>query len=104
MYLNLLDICASIVVKNGVMLVGKKYRKKIKYAAQNYVKDVLSNGEKKDLTNAFITYTTFDQEVVDVLVQMAKDAGFQNVYTSVASSTITSHCGANTIGILYIAQ
>ena len=101
---NLLMIKPSIVVKNGSMVVGKKYRKKIKFAAQYYVRDILNNGEKKDLTNAFITYTIFDQEVVDKLVQMARDAGFKNVYTSVASSTITCHCGANTIGILYIAE
>lgn len=101
---NLLKIKPSIVVNDGSMGVGKKYRKKITQVAQNYVRDVLDNGEEKDMTNVFITYTTFDQSIVDILVQMARDAGFKNVYTAVASATITCHCGANTIGILYIAK
>ena len=101
---NLMKIKPSIVVKNGTMCVGKKYRKNIKLVAQNYVADQLNNGEEKDMTNCFITYTTFDKPTVDILVQMAKDAGFKNVYTSIASATITCHCGANTIGILYIAK
>ena len=101
---NLMKIKPSIVVKNGTMGVGRKYRKNIKLVAQNYVNDQLNNGEEKDMTNCFITYTTFDKATVDLLVQKAKDAGFKNVYTAVASATITCHCGANTIGILYIAK
>ena len=31
-----------------------------------------------------------------------KNAGFENIYETVAGGTITSHCGEHVLGIIYI--
>ena len=31
-----------------------------------------------------------------------KNAGFENIFETIAGGTITSHCGEHTLGILYL--
>ncbi len=99
---NLLKICPQIIVKNGKLVAGKKYRGKFKHVVENYCKDVLEEFDSPDLKHAFVTYTTADEEIVQTAKQALIERGFENVYVTRAGGTITSHCGEGCLGILFI--
>ena len=99
---NLLNIKPQIIVKDGKMISGKKYRGNFEHVVNNYCKDVLEEFNTPDLSVAFVTYTTASQEVIDIAINHLKSAGFEKVYVTRAGGTITSHCGENCLGILYI--
>ena len=99
---NLLKIHPQIVVKDGKMISGKKYRGNYAHIVKNYCADVLNEFNTPDLTQAFLTYTTADQAVLDTALNALKDRGFKNIYLTRAGGTITSHCGEDCLGILYI--
>ena len=99
---NLLKIRPQILVKNGKMVSGRKYRGNYEHIVKNYCKDVLEEFDTPDLSVAFVTYTTASDEIVEYAKQTLKDAGFKEVYATRAGGTITSHCGEDCLGILYI--
>ncbi len=101
---NLLKLHPCIEVNSGKMGVGKKYRGNMKDILVKYVKERLSvEGMKYDRTRAFIAHTCVDhQEYVDACIEAVKETGlFDAVYDTPAGSTISSHCGPNTLGILF---
>ena len=99
---NLLKIHPQIVVKDGKMISGKKYRGNYAHIVKNYCADVLNEFNNPDLSQAFLTYTTADQTVLDTAMNALKERGFENIYVTRAGGTITSHCGEDCLGILYI--
>ena len=99
---NLLKIRPQILVKNGKMVSGKKYRGNYTHVVKNYCIDILETFNSPDLSEAFVTYTTASEEIVSYARQALIDAGFKNVHITRAGGTITSHCGEDCLGILYI--
>ncbi len=99
---NLLKIRPQIIVKNGKMVSGKKYRGNYEHIVKSYCKDVLEEFDTPDLSVGFVTYTTASDEIVGYARQTLLDAGFKKVYVTRAGGTITSHCGEDCLGILYI--
>ncbi len=98
---NVLKIRPRIVVKDGKMGSDKKYRGSMDRVISKYCQDVLEEFNKPDLGMAFITYTTATTEMVSAAREALIEAGFKNIYETHAGCTIASHCGANTLGILY---
>ncbi len=99
---NILKIRPQIIVKEGKMIAGKKYRGNFEHVVSNYCKDVLEQFDNPDLDVAFVTYTTASKEAIDIAIKHLEDRGFKNIYITRAGATITSHCGEDTMGILYI--
>ena len=99
---NLLKIRPQILVKNGKMVSGKKYRGNYEHVVKSYCRDVLEEFNNPDLSFAFITYTTASPEIVEYARRTLIDAGFEKVHITRAGGTITSHCGEDCLGILYI--
>jgi len=54
-----------------------------------------------DLERVLITYSSATPEMVKEATDACKSAGFKNVYEATAGATVTSHCGENTLGIIY---
>ncbi|MBP5467141.1 MAG: DegV family protein, partial [Clostridia bacterium] len=98
---NLLKIRPQILVKNGKMVSGKKYRGNYEHVVKNYCRDILEEFNNPDLSVAFITYTTASDEIISYVKQTLTDAGFENVYITRAGGTITSHCGEDCLGVLF---
>lgn len=98
---NLLKLKPCILLENGKMDVGKKYRGNWAKTLPGYAKERL---EGKDVCKdrVFITWTSCPPEVVAELRAILKEEGFGEVLETVAGSTITSHCGPNTLGVLFI--
>ncbi|MBQ6979238.1 MAG: DegV family protein [Clostridia bacterium] len=99
---NLLRIRPQILVKDGKMVSGKKYRGNFEHVVNKYCEDVLAEFNSPDLSNVFITYTTASPEIIEGVKNRLIARGFKKIYVTTAGGTITSHCGENCLGILYI--
>lgn len=99
-FASILKIKPKIAVQNGKMGVAKKYMGNINSCLIKYVEETLKscNPNKK---RAFCTHSS-KMEISEKIVQMLKDYGFEDVYDCDASSTICSHCGPKTLGILFM--
>lgn len=100
---NLLNLKPCIEVVDGKMVVGKKYRGNLDKVAYNYAKNRLSNIDSIDPRRIFIVYTRgIDEITVSSVRKAVKEAGiFNAVLECYAGCTISSHCGPNTIGIIF---
>ena len=93
---NLLKLRIQILVKDGKMGPANKYRGNMNRCILNYVNDTL------DLSEVFITSTTASEEQIESVKAILQEHGFKNVMVTNAGGTITSHCGENCLGILYL--
>ncbi|MCL2061527.1 MAG: DegV family protein [Firmicutes bacterium] len=101
-FASVLSIKPMIRLKDGEMGSGKKYMTKFTKAVDKYVNDILDTFNTPDLKRIFITYTTLPAGMVEHITQMILARyPFESVIPTVAGGTITSHCGKNTVGILY---
>ena len=100
---NLLKIKPSIEVHNGKMGVAKKYIGNYQKCVMKYVKDILEKYNTPDYSRIFITHTKIEPEIVDEVREYLKaNTKFKEIYETTAGATITSHCGPNTLGILFL--
>ena len=99
---NVLKIRPQILLKDGKMVSGKKYRGNFSHVVNNYCNDVLEEFNNPDLEEVFLTYTTAEDAVLENVKNILRDRGFKNINVTRAGATITSHCGENCLGILYI--
>ena len=97
---KLLKIKPKILVKNGKMDVAKKYMGNINNCLIKYVEDTLS-GNNPEKTVAFCTHSS-KMEISGQICQKLREYGFKEVYDVDAGSTISSHCGPGTLGILFM--
>ena len=99
-----LKIKPSLLLKEGKIVVGKKYRGTGEKIATQYVDNIFEMYPNPDFKRIFITYTEgTPREVIDKIKNRVNEVHkFENVYETTASSTITCHCGPGTIGILFI--
>lgn len=102
---NLLKLKPCIDVRNGKMDVSKKYRGKYGDVLKQYVAERIGDGSDIDLDRVFVTHAGCDSELVDQIVEEVKKAApFKEVFLTRAGCTISSHCGANTLGVLFIRK
>ena len=98
----LLRIKPQIIVSEGKMAPAKKYFGRKSQVIESYCKDTLEQFANPDLSIAFVTHTYATPEMVAVAIEALKNRGFKTIYETHAGATITSHCGPQTLGILFI--
>ena len=102
---NLLHLKPCILVRNGRMTVGKKYRGKFAAVLTQYIFDHLGDGADVDPKRVFLTHAGCDSEIVDACLAQVRDILPQSeVVLSRAGCTISSHCGQNTLGVLFLRK
>lgn len=102
---NLLKLKPCIEVKNGTMGVGKKYRGRYADVLKEYTLERLGDGSDIDLDRVFVTHAGCDMEIVESVVELVKKTlPFKEVFVTRASCTISAHCGADTLGVLFIRK
>lgn len=102
---NLLQIKPCIVVKGGKMGVGRKYRGKFGFVLQKYIADQLADADTIDTDTVFVTHAGCDKEIVDMCAEAVRSAlPFKDVHITRAGCTISSHCGRNTLGVLFLRK
>ena len=87
------------------MSVGKKYRGSLDKALEQYVKDRLEGRDDIVTDRIFITHSGIAPERVELVRrEIAKYQQFDEVIETRAGCTISSHCGPNTLGILFVRK
>ncbi len=101
---QMLSIKPEIAVRGGLMSNRSKFRGSMTACGVKYASGLLENINQIDKRRAFVTYTEdTDPEIVDSVYQTALAANyFDEVVQSHAGCVVTSHCGRNTIGLLFI--
>ncbi len=89
---------------DGKITVVKKLMGNFSKNILKYIDFTFERFDNPDKTRVFITHTSAAPEVVDAVRKKLIDFGFapENINETTAGSTITSHCGKSTLGILYI--
>ena len=98
----ILRIKPQIIVSDGKMAPAKKYIGRKSQVVEAYCRDTLEQFANPDLSVAFVTHTLATPEMVAVAIEALKNRGFKTIYETTAGATITSHCGPQTLGILFI--
>lgn len=104
---NLLQLKPGIEVNNqdGKMGVGKKYRGSLDKALQQYVQDKLADRTDIRTNRIFITHSGIsDERIAMVKNLVAQYIKFDEVLITRAGCTVSSHCGPNTLGILFMTK
>lgn len=100
---NLLMIKPCLEVKNGLIGVGAKPMGRYRRCVAKYCNNVRKDMTNPDPKRCFVTHTLMDEGIAEEVVATVKSWGiFDEVLETTAGCTVTTHCGANTIGILYI--
>lgn len=99
-----LKIKPKIVVEDGKLGVGKKYRGKQEDVIRKYYDDLESELLKADTDAVFVSHTgRLPQSIIDEIAGKVRALGrFKNVYVTRAGSVVTIHCGPGTLGVFYM--
>lgn len=99
---NTLHLKPRIEVHNGTMSVGKKYRGNVDKVIHHYVEDMKEELLNADSSRVFITHSGCDIKIIEqVESEIKKLNHFQDILVTRAGGVISSHCGPNTLGVLF---
>ena len=99
---NILSLKPCIEVKDGKMGVGKLYRGSFAKVLNKYINERLTNVDV-ETEEVFITHAGVDETVVNEVYEKVKALNiFKNIYITRAGCTVSSHCGRNTLGVLFV--
>lgn len=99
---NALKLHPMIEVKDGSMGVAKKYRGNIKSVIPKYVSDLKEELQCADNKRVFITHSGCDREIVNRVKEFLVELDyFEEILETYAGGVISSHCGPDTLGVLF---
>ena len=102
---KLLHIRPSIVVADGKMHPGEKYRGRYEHYLKHYIEDVLANDSTIDFSRVFITHSPSEEGLVSFAIDKVKSYGlFREVLETMAGCTVCCHCGPDTLGVLFMRK
>ena len=102
---KMLHIRPSIVVKDGRMHPGDKYRGRYEHYLKHYIHDALADDRTIDFRRVFITHSPSEEGLVRFAIDTVKSYGlFREVIETMAGCTICTHCGPDTLGILFLRK
>ena len=92
-----------IMMDEGQLVPGKKYKGKMAVLIKQYVEDLKERYPSYDKTRCFVTHSSAEPELVEAAkAKVAELFDFDEVIETVAGSIITSHCGKGTLGVLFV--
>lgn len=99
---KILRVKPSIEVRDGAMIVGRKYRGSFEKAVSLYVRDRLELNGALDSSRMFITHAACSPQIIDLVREIVEEEGrFEEIIVTEAGCTISNHCGPNTLGVLF---
>lgn len=104
---NFLNLKPCIEVDNtsGKMGVGKKYRGSLQKVLPQYACDKLAGRSDLKLDRVFITHSGISPDYIRLVSAAIREhADFKELFVTRAGSTISSHCGPNTLGVLFMTK
>ena len=103
---KILKIHPYIYENDGSLQVKKKYMGTLSRALSQYVSDLASEYGSYDKTRVFVTHSPCEgREVIEEVIAKVKELfNFEEIIETQAGATVSTHCGMNTIGVLFIAE
>lgn len=102
---NLLKLKPCIEVKNGQMMVSKKYRGSFSKVTNQYVKERLAACSEVCPDIVFIVHSDAEKSAIEAAKQaLTEDGRFENVIEARTGCTVACHCGPNTLGIMFFRK
>ena len=102
---NLMHLKPCIAVKDGKMGVVKKYRGSFEHCMVQYTKELLEHSLNSRGDIAIVVHPAADRAAVDAtLLTLKEDGRFKAVYEARTGCTVACHCGANTIGVMFMTD
>lgn len=102
---NVLKLRPVIMVQDGKMDVGKKYRGAYDKCVEKYVEGQLAGRTDIRGNRIFVTHTKCRPETIAAAkAKVAELQQFGEVLDTTAGGTITNHCGEETLGVLFIRK
>lgn len=99
---NTLRLHPMISVHDGTMGAGKKFRGKIEVAIIDYVNDLMPQIKNAEPDRIFITHSGCSQELINSVYEKLSELNyFDEILITRAGGVISSHCGPNTLGVLF---
>lgn len=91
--------------EEGQLVAKKKYMGGMERCIRNYIADLKESFPDYEKKRCFITHSSADKELVDLSKKCVSEMfAFDEVIETVAGSIVTSHCGRNTLGVLFICK
>lgn len=102
---KVLKLHPMIDMKDGKLYAKKKYMGGIERCLKNYINDLAETYPKYDKTRCFITHSSCEPEIVEkARAQVKETFHFNEVLETTAGCVVTTHCGKNTLGVLFIYE
>ena len=102
---KLLHIRPSIIVTDGKMHPGEKYRGRVEHYLKHYIADMLEDDSTIDFNRVFVTHSPSEEGLVRFAIDTVKSYGlFKEVLETMAGCTVCTHCGPDTLGILFMRK
>ena len=100
---GMFKIHPQILMEDGQLVPGKKYKGKMSVLIKQYVDDLKEKYPSYDKTRCFVTHSSADRDLVEAAKEKVKELfEFDEIIETVAGSIITSHCGKGTLGVLFV--
>ncbi len=92
-------------MKSGVLGLKSIYVGNYEKAVQRYVKREMRYAAFIEKTRIFITHASCSLKMITMVKKEVEDRElFEEILVTEASATISSNCGANTIGVLFVKK
>jgi len=102
---NLLRLRPEIIVHEGAMTVGRKYRGSAEKTVLDYIRGRLEGNENVVPERIMVTHTAMDSAIVQAAMDLVRSLHpFREVIETSAGSTIASHCGPGCLGVLFFRK
>ena len=102
---KMLHIRPSILVRDGKMHPGEKYRGSYEHYLKHYIADMLADDSTIDFNRVFVTHSPSEEGLVQFAIDTVKSCGlFREVLETMAGCTVCTHCGPNTLGIMFVRK
>ncbi len=102
---RMLHIRPSIVVADGKMRPGEKYRGRYEHYLKHYIEDILEKDSDIDFQRVFVVHSPSEEGMVRFAIDTVKSYGlFREVLEAMAGCTICTHCGPDTLGLMFMRK
>lgn len=99
---NLLGLKPTILVQDGKMTVGKKYRMSPDRAAMRYIREHIGDPASVDPRRVFIVDSGVSPEIREEAAQLVHELLPEaNILFGRAGCAISNHCGPNTFSLMF---
>lgn len=99
---NMLHLKPCIESSQGNLFLGKKYRGSFSRCLCDYARDRICGRQDLDLRHCYVVHPDAPREALDAVLELIPSlAQFEDITEIRSGCTVSSHCGPETVGIMF---